>query len=194
VAREKALTEYSKHLIREWQRSGKTLVDLEIAAGSKSSGHFSQILSGKLGASQRMAEYLAKAHHKTPTQIRIEADEWYAANAKNVEKLDHEDPEIAKAIEATRKVAETFGHPMPEHSVRRALLRWKDVRDQTSEWWFQKFAEEERLEVVDHCGAVVDHRKQKRVTAGKRRAIRELGEQKRNPPAVSRSPRRARGA
>lgn len=193
VAREQALTAYAKHLIREWEMSGKTLVDLERASGARSSGHFSQIKSGKLGASQRVAEYLARAHGITVLQLRTDAERWYEQHGKTVETLDHEDPGVAKAIEASRKVAETFGRPMPEHTIRRAISRWKDqIGQQSSEWWFQKFAEEERIEVTEHHAAVAHERKEKRHRAKKRRAIRELAEEQRSPkpkPAPARRPK-----
>jgi hypothetical protein len=176
-------------LIREWERGGKTLVDLEKASGAKSSGHFSQIKSGKLGASQRVAEYLAKAHNMTVLELRIAAEDWYMKHGKAAAKLEHDDPEVTRAIEAAKRVAETFGREVPEHSIRRAIARWADqVGVQSSEWWFRKFNEEQSTEIVEHEGARVIERKAKRERSEKRRAIRAASKAVREPAAPS--PRR----
>lgn len=182
MARDVVLTEYVRHLIHEWEASGKTLAALETAAGAKSNGHFSQIKSGKLGASERVVQYMAKAFEKTPQQIRTDAYEYYAREGETLKRQaegDVEDKALRDALTAIRSVGAT-----PQGAIRSALKRWADMQGKgmSIDWWFTKISEEARsLEL----GAFADdrvQRKARRKATTDRREIRKVKEKLKAPP------------
>lgn len=168
MAREVALTNYIRFLIREWERSGKTLVDLEVAAGAKSSGHFSQIKSGKLGAGARVVGYMATALGKTPMQIRQEAEN-YAGKVEEEQKQlqgNVSDAGLSTAIRMIREVGATSND-----AIANAMKRWSDRigKGETWDWWVAKISDEEKALVGLH-GREIKQRRRRSATAKQTRA------------------------
>ena len=143
MIRDEVLTRYVRHLIQEWTDNGRTLVELERAAGAKSSGHFTQIRSGKLGASERVVQYMARAFNKTPKQIRDEAYEYERVHPSKEEDTflrDIRDPQLRIALDFTKKANTDPG------AVSKAVQRWRDMigKGMPWDWWANRIGDEQR--------------------------------------------------